>query len=51
MEIIYDQTKLNADCAVTLGVFDGVHLGHRELLKQVNAIAKSKGLQNDCSYF
>jgi riboflavin kinase/FMN adenylyltransferase len=45
MEIIYDQTKLNADCAVTLGVFDGVHLGHRELLKQVNAIAKSKGLQ------
>lgn len=45
MEIIYDQTKLNSESAVTLGVFDGVHLGHRELLKQVNTIAKEKGLK------
>ena len=45
MEIIYDQTKLTSDSAITLGVFDGVHLGHRALLKTVNNIAKEKGLQ------
>ena len=26
-------------CAVTVGNFDGVHIGHREILKQVKAIA------------
>jgi riboflavin kinase/FMN adenylyltransferase len=45
MEIIYDQTKLPIESCVTLGVFDGVHLGHQSLLKHVNDIAKSNDLQ------
>ena len=51
MEIIYDQTKLTSDSAITLGVFDGVHLGHRALLKTVNNIAKETGLQTTVVIF
>lgn len=45
MNVIYDQTKLSAQSAITLGVFDGVHLGHRELLKKIHEIAQSKDLE------
>src|ERR1700693_1039098 len=30
-------------CAITIGNFDGVHLGHREILRRVIAIARKKG--------
>jgi len=30
-------------CAITIGNFDGVHLGHREILRRVVAIARKNG--------
>ena len=36
--------KLSADTAVTIGVFDGVHLGHQHLLRSVAQAAKERGL-------
>ena len=30
--------------AIVLGLFDGVHLGHRDLIKRTEKIAKNKGL-------
>jgi riboflavin kinase/FMN adenylyltransferase len=31
-------------CVVTIGVFDGVHLGHQELIRRAVAIAQARGL-------
>jgi riboflavin kinase/FMN adenylyltransferase len=31
--------------AVTVGTFDGVHLGHREIIRKLNSVADSKGLR------
>jgi riboflavin kinase/FMN adenylyltransferase len=33
-------------CAVAIGNFDGVHLGHQRLLQQLQAFARSQGLQS-----
>src|SRR5579863_7224097 len=30
-------------CAITIGNFDGVHLGHRQILRQVAAMAREEG--------
>lgn len=45
MEYITELEKYNADrpCAITLGKFDGVHLGHRLLIRRVREIARQKG--------
>lgn len=46
MKIYWDLTKVPKDRrAVTIGVFDGVHLGHRALLNQLITLAHSKGLK------
>ena len=33
-------------CAVTIGNFDGVHFGHRRILRQVVALAAARGLKS-----
>ena len=43
------QTRIGKVSAVTIGNFDGVHLGHQQLLKQTIDEAKSKGLVS-CVY-
>ena len=41
----YDKTDIKP-CAATIGCFDGVHTGHRYLVKQVRDIADKKGLRS-----
>ena len=45
METIYynNDTRIDAECAATIGVFDGVHLGHRMLLFELESEAKMAG--------
>jgi len=47
MEIIKDikTTQIPANVA-TIGFFDGVHLGHRDLIEQVRVIAAERGLKS-----
>ncbi len=49
MKIAYDTGQLReslsfASCVATIGNFDGVHLGHRELLRRTVLKAKERGL-------
>jgi len=45
VRVYWDLTKIPLKRrAVTIGVFDGVHLGHRTLLKQLVSTARSEGL-------
>ncbi len=46
MKVYRSIAELPADfgpCAVTVGNFDGVHLGHREILRRVRALAEVNG--------
>lgn len=47
MEIIHGLENYKADhrCVVTLGTFDGVHLGHIEIIRQLMSVARDKGLK------
>lgn len=46
MEIITGLNHLESGkrCAVTIGTFDGLHLGHKKIIEKVNTIAKNKNL-------
>lgn len=46
MEIIngLDHLKLDRACAVTIGTFDGLHLGHKKIIEKLNSIARKKNL-------
>ena len=42
-----EEFRLNEPTAVTLGKFDGVHIGHQKLI----SIVKEKAIQNDVLFF
>lgn len=44
MEIISSADKIDRECAVTIGVFDGVHAGHQKLLNQLDTVSKENSL-------
>lgn len=47
MKVIYDIAKSQIEpCVATIGFFDGVHLGHQFLIKQVKEEANRKGLRS-----
>lgn len=47
METVYynNDTRIDVECAATIGVFDGVHMGHRMLLSDLKSDAKKAGLK------
>jgi riboflavin kinase/FMN adenylyltransferase len=42
--LLSEDTLMAAPCAATIGFFDGVHLGHRHLLKDLCQMASQRGL-------
>ncbi len=48
MQIIngYDPKAINEQTAVALGMFDGVHLGHKQIISKTVEYAKAKGLKS-----
>ncbi|CAB4962853.1 unannotated protein [freshwater metagenome] len=44
-------TKWSDGCVVTIGVFDGVHEGHRRVLQLVRELADARGLDAVCVTF
>ncbi len=45
MEIIQNKTKIKEPVVLTMGSFDGVHLGHKALINQLKGIARKEGLK------
>lgn len=45
----YEETRFNT--AIALGNFDGVHIGHQQLIKKVINISKTKGLKSSVLLF
>ena len=39
-----------SDCALALGVFDGLHLGHRALIAAAEAAKRDEGLSHSCLF-
>ena len=46
MQIITEAHKISTPIVATIGMFDGVHLGHQSLIEQVQAVAQSRGMQS-----
>ena len=44
--ILDEKTVLTSPCVATIGFFDGVHLGHQFLIRQVVKIARDAGLSS-----
>ena len=48
MQVIKDINEFGYDknSAVTVGTFDGIHLGHREIIEKLNKVKAAKGLRS-----
>jgi len=46
MQIYYNIEKLDSDTAITLGTFDGLHIGHVKIIKQLVEDAKKRNLKS-----
>ena len=47
MEIIHNIERTSTEkCVATIGMFDGVHLGHQALLDELKEIARLNGLKS-----
>ena len=47
MNIIYQtSSEILPPCVATVGIFDGVHAGHRYLIEELKALAKSQKLKS-----
>ncbi|MEI8085823.1 MAG: riboflavin biosynthesis protein RibF [Paludibacter sp.] len=47
MNIIYQtSSEILPPCVATVGIFDGVHAGHRYLIEELKALAKSQNLES-----
>jgi riboflavin kinase / FMN adenylyltransferase len=49
MRVYFDRDEVDADvlsrgCAVTIGAYDGVHLGHQAVIREVRRLADERGL-------
>ena len=44
MEIFNDITKLNQECCVALGFFDGMHIAHQKIIKKTVEISKERNI-------
>ena len=50
MEILHDRVDIlpgRVSVAATIGVFDGVHIGHQEVFRQVHRSAERLGVARD----
>lgn len=41
-----DEIDFDKNSAITVGTFDGVHLGHRQIIKELNKTKEEKGLRS-----
>jgi riboflavin kinase/FMN adenylyltransferase len=44
LHVLDDGTRAEAPCALVVGNFDGVHLGHQSVLTEAVAVARARGL-------
>jgi len=51
MKVIRGDFKLDAECVLTVGKFEGIHLGHQALIKKVVERAKTKGFASAVMVF
>jgi len=51
IDAIEDVPVLHEASVVTIGVFDGLHLGHRSILEHLNAAGRARGLPTVCVTF
>ncbi len=42
----FDDYSSQAPLALSIGMFDGVHIGHQTIIQQLNEVAKKKGLKS-----